>query len=98
MADVELLIKIPEEVKVAVTRMGLIRIPVEMQKIIDRAIQHSTPLPKGHGDLKDADEIKKNQFTLATSNYCEYKVVKTKDIDNTDTIIEADKVESEAQE
>ena len=57
MADVELVIKIPEEVRVAITRMGLLRIPDEMQKKVDRAIQRGTPLPKGHGDLFDKIEI-----------------------------------------
>ena len=54
---IELVIKIPEEIRVAISRMGLLRIPDEMQKKVDRAIQRGTPLPKGHGKLKDADKI-----------------------------------------
>ena len=48
MADIELVIKIPEEIRVAITSMGLLRMPDEMQKKVDRAIQRGTPLPKGH--------------------------------------------------
>ncbi len=32
MADIELVIKIPEEIKNAITRMGLLRIPDDMIK------------------------------------------------------------------
>ncbi len=35
--------------------MGLLRIPDEMQKKVDRAIQRGAPLPKGHGDLIDVN-------------------------------------------
>ena len=55
-----------------------------------KAIRKGIPLPKGHGVLKDVDEIKKKQFTLGTSNYCEYKVVTIEAIDKADTIIKAD--------
>jgi len=59
------------------------------------AIRKGKPLLKGHGRLIDADEIKKNQFTLGTSNYCEYKVVTIEAIDKANTIIEADKIDCE---
>lgn len=41
----KLVIDIPENVRVAISRMGLLRIPDEMQKTVDKAIQHGTPLP-----------------------------------------------------
>ena len=56
----KLIIDIDEDVRVAITRMGLLRIPDEMQKDVDRAIQRGTPLPKGHGRLIYADEIIKS--------------------------------------
>ena len=61
MADIELVIKIPEEIRVAITRMGLLRLPDEMQKKVDEAIQRGTPLPKGHRFI-DADEILDHAF------------------------------------
>lgn len=38
------IIDIDEEVRVAITRMGLLRISDEMQKKVDKAIQRGTPL------------------------------------------------------
>lgn len=43
----KIVIDIPEDVRVAINSMGLLRVPDEMQKIVDKAIQHSTPLPGG---------------------------------------------------
>lgn len=97
MADIELVIKIPEEIRLAL--INNIQLSLDQQSICDsyikRAVIKGTPLPKGHGDLKDADEIKKNQFTLGTSNYCEYKVVTIETIDKADAIIKADTEERE---
>ena len=71
MEDIELVIKIPEEIRVAITRMGLLRIPDEMQKKVDRAIQKGIPLPKGHGDLIDRSKLLKEPMDIANypSNY-----------------------------
>ena len=41
----KLLIDIDEDVRIAISRMGLLRIPDEMQKKVDKAIQHGTPIP-----------------------------------------------------
>lgn len=40
----KIVIDIDEDVRTAISRMGLLRIPDEMQKKIDKAIQHGTPL------------------------------------------------------
>ena len=40
----KLIIDIDEDVRIAITRMGLLRIPDEMQKKVDKAIQSGTPL------------------------------------------------------
>lgn len=53
----KLIIDIDEDVRIAITRMGLLRIPDEMQKKVDKAIQHGKPLPKGHGAIKDVSKI-----------------------------------------
>ena len=55
MADIELVIKVPEEIYTAsqiidVKYEDVIQIPLEV-------ITNGTPLPKGHGDLKDMDDI-----------------------------------------
>ena len=91
MSDIELVIKIPEEIRIAITRMGLLRIPDEMQKKVDKAIQHGTPLPKGHGRLIDADALNFN------ADYNEPLISKL-DFDCAPTIIEADNAESEIRD
>lgn len=40
----KLIIEIDEDVRIAISRMGMLRIPDEMQKKVDKAIQHGTPL------------------------------------------------------
>ena len=52
MADIELVIKIPEEVYKKAQK-----IPNAQWDAVWLGIQHGTPLPKGHGDLKDISKI-----------------------------------------
>ena len=52
------------------------------------AVKNGTPLPKGHGRLIDADELKKHKYH--DSNRFE-NAVAVGQIDWADTIIEADK-------
>ena len=40
----KLIIDINEDVRIAISRMGLLRIPDEMQKKVDEAIQRGTPI------------------------------------------------------
>lgn len=92
----ELLINIDEDVRIAITRMGLLRISDEMQKKVDKAIQRGTPLPKGHGRLIDSDELKRIIQENDVLNMTGFNV-RLCDINNTPTIIEADKAESEVR-
>lgn len=48
----KLIIDIDEDVRIAISRMGLLRIPDEMQKKVDKAIQHGIPLDKVFEDIK----------------------------------------------
>jgi len=63
--------------------------------MIAQAIANGTPVPKGHGRLKDADYIKLFSIDHDSWNGVEYegviKVVPVIAIDNASTIIEADK-------
>ena len=78
MADIELVIKIPEEVY----KKAKVTID-EMCDSVWLGIKNGTPLPKGHGRLIDADELPLNAIDDANygSNY----------IRIASTIIEADK-------
>ena len=52
-------------------------------------IENGTPLPKGHGRLIDADDLKKDLIYM--SDFSDAKGVWEEDIDDAETIIEADK-------
>ena len=84
MADIELVIKIPEEIyqnyrKVWQKRRG---------SVPESCIAFGTPLPKGHGRLIDADALMRDYGNP------DIEIL----LNNMDTIIEADKAESEVKE
>lgn len=47
------IIDIPEDIRVAISQMGLLRIPDEMIRVVDEAIQHSMPLDKYKGESEE---------------------------------------------
>lgn len=47
----KLIIDIPEDIRVTIDKMGLLRIPVEMQKKVDKAIQHGAPLEQIRAEI-----------------------------------------------
>lgn len=61
MADIELVVKIPEEIRLAL--IYNIQLSMDQQSICDSWIKHAiitgTLLPKGHGRLIDEKELKK---------------------------------------
>ena len=64
MANIELVIKIPEE-KYDVIKSDLYNtFPADMRAWGLEAIRNGTPLPKGHGELKDTDAIYNRIDTL----------------------------------
>lgn len=48
----KLIIDIDEDVRIAISQMGLLRIPNEMRKKVDKAIQHGIPLEQISDDIK----------------------------------------------
>ena len=82
MKDVELVIKIPGEIRKAI--FDGVYCGISDKRVYD-AIKNGTPLPKGHGKLKDADHYIKMQW-----EHPDYSLT-----DDEPTIIEADKAESE---
>lgn len=87
MSDIELVIKIPEEKLHTIKNKMYCGI---YDPDLYKAIANGTPLPKGHGCLKDVDDIAliDEQF-YKRSDY----VVAESAIDDAPTIIEADKTE-----
>lgn len=57
MADIELVVKMPEEIRLAL--INNIQLSIDQQSICDsyikQAIINGTPLPKGHGRIADMD-------------------------------------------
>ena len=53
----QLVIDVPEKVRIEITRVGLLRISDEMKKEVDKAIQSGKPIPKGHGDIVDMNAL-----------------------------------------
>lgn len=97
MAELELVIKIPEEIYKHILSMqfyipGLRSDKSLLEKIL-KAIRTGTPLPKGHGRLIDADELY-DGFIDGTEGYdCQtWNRIEIGDIiEDVPTIIEADK-------
>ncbi len=56
MADVELVIKIPEDTYAMIKKM-LRRNGTEYMNELEEGVAFGIPLPKGHGRLKDEDEV-----------------------------------------
>lgn len=114
MADIELAIKIPEEIRLAL--INNIQLSPDQQSIcnscIKQAIINGTPLPKGHGRLIDADKIDcymlpsekqdKKAWFVHSEEYrnavLHFNHAMKLLKDNAPTIIEADKGESEDKE
>ena len=98
MSEVELVIKIPEEMYKWVNDANKIFNDYGTSDFID-LVKNGTPLTKGHGRLKDTDAICKDIISalgIRDENYLlEAEEAIYKRIKNAPTIIEADKAESE---
>ena len=93
MADVELVIKIPEEMYKWVNDVNKFFDDYGTSDFID-LVKSGTPLPKGHGkiiDVKEADLV--NRFYAYETFEDAYNLV-----DSLPSIIDADKAESEEAE
>lgn len=88
MSDIELVIKIPEEIRLAL--INNIQLSPEQKSISDSYIIHAivngTPLPKGHGRIVDIGQYEGK--IIASRKY--YGVNKIVEVAELDTIIEAE--------
>ena len=60
------------------------------------AIKNGKPVPRGHGDLIDRRELKKEVYTTTEWNGDVHRIIYEASVDNAPTIIEAD-TESEVE-
>ena len=95
MADIELVIKIPEKDYLIFSSLSK-KEKVNELSYYERRIANGTPLPKGHGRLIDADKL---HHCECKGNFSECDTCLDDDLCNlvndAPTIIEADKAESE---
>ena len=95
MADIELVIKIPEEIRLAL--INNIQLSMDQQFICDSYITHAiingTPLPKGHGRLVDIDLLRDQVSHDEREAFSKHQVWLLLSAHNKkiSTIIEADK-------
>ena len=95
MKDIELVIKIPEEMYEALRKTHMIissgqRSGKTLMSVIYNAVSNGTPLPKGHGKLVDYEELKSNAREYGAYAETTLSHIKPK------IIIEADKEELDA--
>ena len=105
MADVELVIKIPDHLYKLLKDFPSDSNEGNIENVLMKAVEHGTTLPKGHGRLIDADKLKVElEYGIRAGNYEEgydkYAHINNMDdcvdaVVYADTIIEADKAESE---
>lgn len=89
MADIEVVIKIPEEVK---NRLCFGVTYSKDIQVVCEALNDGTPLPKGHGRIGDLDALRCENTDFDTyKDYC----TMFDEIEAAETIIEADMAESE---
>ena len=88
MANIELVIKIPEEMYKWVNEVNKFSDDYGISDFID-LVKNGTPLPKGHGDLIDKKVAYKKFYSRCLAK------VATEVFAEIPTIIEADKLESE---
>ena len=92
MADIELVVKIPEEIY-EIAKQDLWKWPADD---VYNAIKNGVPIPKEHGRLIDADELDEDKQIMTTIFGESKYAVLMDDIRKIPTIIEADK-ESEKE-
>lgn len=93
MADMELVVKIPEEEYINIKNAinSLIAQGVERSSMskVCLAILNGTPLPKGHGRLGDLDALEEEVSSWGMNDYEPLDFIDA--INEADTILEADK-------
>lgn len=86
----QIVIDIPEEVKHKVYAYGLSLCPSDKEQLIN-AIMNGTPLPKGHGDLIDRDDLLADSYPIDDYAGNEVNIIDVMTVKMADTIIEAER-------
>jgi hypothetical protein len=98
MADIELVIKLDEDIAQGIidgkndAPRNIVR---AFQCTIADAIKNGTPLPKGHGDLIDRDNLLVDSYYTCDLSGNEINIVEVMTVKMADAIIEADKEQTD---
>lgn len=95
MADIELVVKIPERIHYGIEKGITVNGSKASQILID-AVKNGTLLPKGHGRLGDLDALREEVSSWGINDYEPSDFMD--EIDRTDTIIEADKEQTDGND
>lgn len=95
----QIVIDIPEDHKRVIDNLVIdgkgYLLPYEVEDTLAKAVKQSTPLPKGHGDLIDADELFLDIQTDEQMRLGEHLAWVKERIDEAPTIIEAESEDKE---
>ena len=93
MTDIKLVVKIDADVYTRLFDNGIQDNEIATDDICEmaRALRLGKPLPKGHGRLIDADELKKDSILCPTVGNSETLLLDIWNVERAPTIIEADK-------
>lgn len=86
----KIVIDIPEEVYKEYMNLATGRIPTYKACDIAWILKHGTPLPKGHGDLIDRDDLLADSYCISDWSGNEINIVDVMTVKMADVIIEAD--------
>lgn len=96
MANIELVIKIPEEeYRWIIKSDEIVFADVASKECMLHAIKSGTPLPKGHGNLIDRDALEYEIASIEGYSEYDYECVAREDIEQAPIIIKADTEEKE---
>ena len=95
MADIELVVKMPEEVYKSIING---KNYISYQEYVEETIKNGTPLPKGHGRIMDVDKVIKKMEEREEQLKDDRSIWETAGVETAldmfgETIIEADKGE-----
>ena len=91
MADIELLIKIPDHLYKLLKDFPSDSNEGNIENVLMKAVEHGIPLPKGHGDLIDRDYLLVDSYCINDLSGNEINIVDVMTVKMADAIIEADK-------
>jgi hypothetical protein len=73
-----------------IQRIAEVQLESNHFKTAEQIIANGTQLPKGHGDLIDRRELKKDVYTTTEWNGDVHRIIYEASVDNAPTIIEAE--------